>query len=51
VGFCAEKKGTRKLALAVLVIHDKVRRAKAQEFARLAMKYYFKKSSRQRSAT
>jgi peptidoglycan glycosyltransferase len=51
VGFCAEKKGTRKLALAVLVVHDKVRRAKAQEFAHLAMKYYFKKSSRQRSGS
>jgi peptidoglycan glycosyltransferase len=51
VGFCAEKKGTRKLALAVLVVHDKVRRAKAQEFARLAMKYYFKESSRQRSGS
>ena len=47
VGFCAEKKGTRKLALAVLVVHDKLLRAKAQEFARLAMRYYFKASSRQ----
>jgi len=45
VGFCAEKKGTKKLALAVLVVHDKLLRAKAQEFARLAMRYYFKEST------
>jgi peptidoglycan glycosyltransferase len=51
VGFCAEKKGTRKLALAVLVVHDKLRRAKAQEFARLAMRYYFKESSQQKSGS
>jgi peptidoglycan glycosyltransferase len=51
VGFCAEKKGTRKLALAVLVVHDKVLRARAHEFARLAMKYYFKESSGQRSGS
>jgi len=51
VGFCVEKQGTRKLALAVLVVHDKLLRAKAQEFARLAMRYYFKASSRQKSGS
>jgi len=51
VGFCAEKKGKRKLALAVLVVHDKLLRAKAQEFARLAMRYYFKEPSRQKSGS
>ena len=45
VGFCAEKAGTRKLALAVLVVHDKFLRARAQEYARLAMRHYFKKPS------
>lgn len=49
VGFCAEKKGTRKLALAVLVVHDKLLRARAPEFARLAMRYYFKSSPRKRT--
>jgi cell division protein FtsI/penicillin-binding protein 2 len=51
VGFCAETKGTRKLALAVLVVHDKLLRARAQEFARLAMRYYFKKSPHQKSGS
>jgi len=51
VGFCAEMKGTRKLALAVLVVHDKLLRARAQEFARLAMRYYFKKSPHQKSGS
>ncbi len=45
VGFCTEKTGTRKLALAVLVVHDKLLRARAQEYACLAMRYYFKKPS------
>ncbi len=44
VGYCAEKARTRKLALAVLVVHDKLLREKAQEFARRAMRYYFKES-------
>jgi len=44
VGFCAEKAGTKKLALAVLVVHDKLLREKAQEFARRAMRYYFRTS-------
>lgn len=46
VGFCKEKTGTRKLALAVLVVHDKLLRARAAEFARLAMRDYFTKPSR-----
>ena len=44
VGFCAEKEGTRKLAIAVLVVHDRLLREKAPEFARRAMRYYFKES-------
>jgi len=44
VGYCAEKAGTKKLALSVLVVHDKLLREKAQEFARRAMRYYFKES-------
>lgn len=44
VGFCAEKAGTRKLALAVLVVHDKLLREKSHKFARRAMRYYFRKS-------
>jgi membrane peptidoglycan carboxypeptidase len=42
VGFGEEKKGTRKLAIAVLVVHDKLLRARAQEYARIALKEYFK---------
>ncbi|MCK5245057.1 MAG: PbpA [Desulfobacterales bacterium] len=41
VGFCEEKTGPRKLAIAVLVVHDRLLRKKAGEFARLAMKRYF----------
>jgi peptidoglycan glycosyltransferase len=44
VGFCAEKAGTRKLALAVLVVHDRLLREKSHKFARRAMSYYFRKS-------
>ena len=44
VGFCAEKAGTKKLALAVLVVHDELLREKAQEFARRAMRCYFRES-------
>jgi peptidoglycan glycosyltransferase len=44
VGFCEEKNGPKKLALAALVVHNKLLREKAQVFARLAMKYYFKQS-------
>jgi cell division protein FtsI/penicillin-binding protein 2 len=44
VGFCAEKAGTKKLALAVLVVHDELLREKAQEFARRAMRCYFRQS-------
>jgi cell division protein FtsI/penicillin-binding protein 2 len=44
VGYGAEKAGTRKLALSVLVVHDKLLREKAQEFARRAIRYYFKES-------
>ncbi len=46
VGFCAEKAGTRKLALAVLVVHNKLLRARAAEYARLAIRHYFTKPSR-----
>jgi len=42
VGYGAQKAGTRKLALSVLVVHDKLLREKAQEFARRAMRCYFK---------
>lgn len=42
VGYCAEKAGTKKLALSVLVVHDKLLREKSHEFARRAMRYYFK---------
>lgn len=42
VGFCEENTGARKLVLAVLVVHKELLREKAQEFARLAMRYYFK---------
>ena len=41
VGFGVEKGGTKKLALAVLVVHGKLLRARAQEYARLALRYYF----------
>jgi len=44
VGFCSEKFGTKKLALAVVVVHDELLRERAQEFARRAMRYYFRKS-------
>jgi peptidoglycan glycosyltransferase len=44
VGFCAEKAGIRKLAIAVLVVHDKLLREKAPEFARRAMRHYFRTS-------
>lgn len=44
VGFCAEKAGTKKLALAILVVHNKLLREKAQEFARRAIRYYFRRS-------
>jgi hypothetical protein len=42
VGFGEERAGTKKLALAVLVVHDELRREKAQEFARRAMRRYFR---------
>jgi len=42
VGFCAERAGTRKLALAVLVVHDKFLRERARKIARGAMRHYFK---------
>lgn len=41
VGFCGDKAGTRKLALAVLVVHGKLIREKANQYARRAMRYYF----------
>jgi cell division protein FtsI/penicillin-binding protein 2 len=41
VGFCEEKTGTKKLALAAVVVHDKLLREKAPVYARLAMRYYF----------
>jgi cell division protein FtsI/penicillin-binding protein 2 len=44
VGFGAEKAGGRKLAIAVLVVHDRLLRARAQEYARLALRYYFGKT-------
>ncbi len=44
VGFGKEKEGPKKLALAVLVVHDKLLRARAHEYARLALKHYFRKS-------
>ena len=46
VGYGAEKTGNRKLALAVLVVHGELLRARAHEYARLALKYYFGKSSK-----
>lgn len=51
VGFCAERMGSKKLALAVLVVHDKLLRARAPEFARLAMRYYFQRSPCQRTSS
>ena len=42
VGFGEEKKGSRKLAIAVLVVHDKLLRARAQEYARISLREYFK---------
>ena len=45
IGFGAEKNGHRQLALAVLVVHGKLLRARAQEFARLAIQSYFRKPS------
>ena len=44
VGFCAEKAGTQKLALAVLVVHDRLLREKSHKFAHRAMRYYFSES-------
>jgi len=44
VGYCAEKAGTKELALSVLVVHDTLLREKAQEFARRAMRHYFRES-------
>ena len=44
VGFCEEKVGTQKLALAVLVVHDTLLREKSHKFAHHAMRYYFKES-------
>ncbi len=44
VGFCSEKAGSEKLALAVLVVHDELRRRTAQEYARRAMRHYFRES-------
>jgi peptidoglycan glycosyltransferase len=44
VGFCAEKGDARKIALAVLVVHDKLIRERAPELARRAIRYYFKRS-------
>jgi cell division protein FtsI/penicillin-binding protein 2 len=41
VGFGEQKKGGKKLALAVLVVHGKLLRARAHEYARLAFRYYF----------
>ncbi len=41
VGFGERKQGDKKLALAVLVVHGKLLRARAQEYARLAFRYYF----------
>jgi cell division protein FtsI/penicillin-binding protein 2 len=42
VGFGEEKKGSRKLAIAVLVVHDKLLRARAQEYARIGLREYFR---------
>ena len=44
VGFCSEKAGTQKLALAVLVVHDRLLREKSHKFAHRAMRYYFRES-------
>ena len=41
VGFGEQKSGDKKLALAVLVVHGELLRARAQEYARLALRYYF----------
>lgn len=41
VGFGEQRKGEKKLALAVLVVHGELLRARAHEYARLAFKYYF----------
>ena len=41
VGFGEQKKGNKKLAMAVLVVHGKLLRARAHEYARLALRYYF----------
>jgi membrane peptidoglycan carboxypeptidase len=46
VGFAAEKAGTRKLAVAILIIHDELLRTRAQEYARLALRYYFGRSAK-----
>ncbi len=44
VGYGLEKAGPEKLVVAVLVVHDELLRTRAQEYARLALKYYFRRS-------
>lgn len=44
VGYGAQKHGNKQLALAILVVHDKLLRARAQEYARMALTYYFQQS-------
>jgi len=42
VGFGEEKAGRRQLAIAVLVVHGTLLRTRAQEYARLALREYFR---------
>ena len=43
VGFAAEKDGDERIAVSVIVAHDKYIGTKSSRYARLIMKYYFQK--------
>ena len=42
VGFAEEKKGTQKIALSIIVAHEKFIGKKASYYAKIAIKKYFK---------
>ena len=50
VGYAAEKQGDEKIAISVIVAHDKYIGTKSSRYARMIMTYYFQKLFEQREA-
>ena len=51
VGYASEKEGGQKIAVSVIVAHDKYIGTKSSRYARLIMKYYFQNLFEQRKAS